>query len=80
MIFQSYGLTTLAGERVLEAYWSIAKHCRRFIGFELGTMFAPFGRIYDLDTYAGLMAIPNVSARSTHRSIAGSNGSDCNCA
>jgi dihydrodipicolinate synthase/N-acetylneuraminate lyase len=58
VVFQSYGLTALAGERVLGAYRAIAKHCRRFIGFELGTMFAPFGRIYDLDTYAGLLAIP----------------------
>jgi dihydrodipicolinate synthase/N-acetylneuraminate lyase len=57
VIFQSYGLASLPGERVLEGYWAIAKHCRRFIGFELGAMFAPFGRIYDLDTYAGLMAI-----------------------
>src|SRR5947209_7921840 len=38
VIFQSYGLTSLDGERVLEGYWAIAKHCRRFIGFELGTM------------------------------------------
>jgi dihydrodipicolinate synthase/N-acetylneuraminate lyase len=58
VIFQSYGLTGLAGGRVLDAYRAIAKHCRRFIGFELGTMFAPFGRVYDLDTYAGLLAIP----------------------
>jgi dihydrodipicolinate synthase/N-acetylneuraminate lyase len=58
VVFQSYGLTSLSGERVLDAYRAIAKHCRRFIGFELGTMFAPFGRIYDLDTYAGLLAIP----------------------
>lgn len=58
VIFQSHGLTSLRGEGVLDAYRAIAKHCRRFIGFELGTMFAPFGRVYDLDTYAGLMAIP----------------------
>jgi dihydrodipicolinate synthase/N-acetylneuraminate lyase len=58
VIFQSYGLTSMAGERVLDAYRTIAKHCQRFIGFELGTRFAPFGRIYDLDTYAGLLAIP----------------------
>jgi dihydrodipicolinate synthase/N-acetylneuraminate lyase len=58
VIFQSYGLTSLTGDRVVDAYRAIAKHCRRFIGFELGTMFAPFGRIYDLDTYAGLLAIP----------------------
>jgi dihydrodipicolinate synthase/N-acetylneuraminate lyase len=58
VVFQSYGLTSHSGERVLDAYRAIAKYCRRFIGFELGTMFAPFGRIYDLDTYAGLLAIP----------------------
>src|SRR5687767_4733279 len=58
VIFQSHGLTSLADDRVLDAYRAIAKHCRRFIGFELGAMFAPFGRIYDLDTYGGLLAIP----------------------
>jgi dihydrodipicolinate synthase/N-acetylneuraminate lyase len=58
VIFQSYGLTSLDGLRVLEAYRAIAKQCPNFIGFELGTMFAPFGRIYDLDTFAGLLAIP----------------------
>lgn len=58
VIFQSHGLTALSGERLLDAYRAIARHCPRFIGFELGTMFAPFGRIYDLDTYAGLLAIP----------------------
>jgi len=55
IIFQSYGLT----ERdPIEAYHRIAAYTDRFIGFELGTMFAPFGKIYDLDTYAALMAIP----------------------
>jgi dihydrodipicolinate synthase/N-acetylneuraminate lyase len=58
VIFQSYGLTALPSEKVLEAYRSISRHCSRFVAFELGTMFAPFGRIYDLDTYAGLLAIP----------------------
>jgi dihydrodipicolinate synthase/N-acetylneuraminate lyase len=58
VIFQSHGLTALDSNRLLDAYRSIARHCARFIGFELGTMFAPFGRIYDLETYAGLLAIP----------------------
>jgi dihydrodipicolinate synthase/N-acetylneuraminate lyase len=57
VIFQSYGLTSLEGERIVDAYRSIARHCPRFIAFELGTMFAPFGRIYDLETYAGLLAV-----------------------
>ena len=58
IIFQSYGLTGLQGTDIIEAYAGIAKDCARFIAFELGQMFAPFGRIYDLETYAGLLAIP----------------------
>jgi len=58
VIFQSHGLTALVGEKLLDAYRAIARHCPRFIGFELGTMFAPFGKVYDLDTYSGLLSIP----------------------
>ena len=58
VVFQSFGLTALDGDRLLDAYRQIARHAPEFIGFELGRMFAPFGRIYDLDTYAGLLAIP----------------------
>ena len=56
IIFQSFGLT---GGDVVDAYQQISAECDRFIVFELGQMFAPFGAIYDLDTYAGLLAIPN---------------------
>lgn len=55
IIFQSYGLTE---NDPVQAYQQIARYADQFIGFELGTMFAPFGKIYDLDTYAALMAIP----------------------
>ncbi len=58
IVFQSYGLTALEGERVVEGYATLAEHCASFIAFELGQMFAPFGRIYDLDTYAALMDLP----------------------
>ncbi len=57
VIFQSYGLTGQASDQVLEAYRRIGEQAERFIAFELGTMFAPFGRIYDLDTYEGLLQI-----------------------
>ena len=30
----------------------------RFLGFELGEMFVPFGRIWDLDTFRALMEVP----------------------
>lgn len=57
IIFQSYGLTQQFGEDIVRSYETIAEHTDRFIAFELGTMFAPFGAIYDLETYRGLMGI-----------------------
>jgi dihydrodipicolinate synthase/N-acetylneuraminate lyase len=58
VVFQSYGLTGGTNEEILNAYMRIASACDRFIGFELGTMFAPFGKIYDLNVYEGLLGIP----------------------
>src|SRR5262249_47586547 len=55
---QSYGLTDLAPDQLLDRYRSMARDCPRFIAFELGEMFAPFGRIYDLESYSGLLQIP----------------------
>jgi dihydrodipicolinate synthase/N-acetylneuraminate lyase len=58
IFFQSFGLVALSGEKLLDAYRAFAKHCSAFLAFELGQMFAPFGRVYDLATYAGLLDIP----------------------
>jgi dihydrodipicolinate synthase/N-acetylneuraminate lyase len=58
IIFQSFGLTEQSDEEIVEAYQTLARYCISFIGFELGTMFAPFGKIYGLDTYAKIMTIP----------------------
>ncbi len=58
VIFQSYGLTLQAPDTVIESYRAIGDHCSAFIAFELGTMFAPFGKIYDLEVYKGLLEIP----------------------
>lgn len=57
IIFQSYGLTQQNGAEIVEAYETIGAETDKFIAFELGTMFAPFGAIYDLDTYGGLMGV-----------------------
>ncbi|MFO1040351.1 MAG: dihydrodipicolinate synthase family protein [Planctomycetaceae bacterium] len=57
-IFQSYGLTRQAGPEIVRSYQRLASVCDRFIGFELTTDLAPFGAIYDLQTYAGMMSIP----------------------
>ncbi len=57
IIFQSFGLTGLPDAELLAAYEELGRHCDGFIGFELGTMFAPFGKIYSLDVYRGLLGI-----------------------
>jgi dihydrodipicolinate synthase/N-acetylneuraminate lyase len=58
VIFQSFGLIGQDGPSIVESYRALAKACDRFIGFELTGELAPFGAIYDLETYAGLMDIP----------------------
>lgn len=57
IIFQSYGLTQQPGEQIVAAYAELGRDCPRFFAFELGKMFAPFGQIYDLETYRGLLGI-----------------------
>ncbi len=58
VIFQSYGLTHQPKDAIVATYAALGRAADRFIAFELGTMFAPFGKIYDLDTYEGLIGIP----------------------
>lgn len=58
IIFQSHGLVAQPSDRLLDAYRALGGDCPRFIAFELGQAFAPFGKIYDLETYAGLLHIP----------------------
>jgi dihydrodipicolinate synthase/N-acetylneuraminate lyase len=57
IVFQSHGLTSLPHDELLDAYRTLGRGCPQFLAFELGTSFAPFGKIYDLDTYAGLLDI-----------------------
>lgn len=57
ILFQSYGLTGQSDDGIVESYRRIGEHAGDFLAFELGTMFAPFGKIYNLDVYAGLMGI-----------------------
>ncbi len=57
VIFQSYGLTGQPDDDIVASYAKIAERVDRFIGFELGQMFAPFGKIYSLDVYRGLVGI-----------------------
>ena len=45
---------------LIEVFRSVASECEEFLGFELGQMFAPFGRIWELDTFRRLMEIPQL--------------------
>ena len=58
VIFPSHGLNELAGDEWVDAHARIAAHSDRFIGFELGAMFVPYGRIVSLEAYRALMDIP----------------------
>jgi dihydrodipicolinate synthase/N-acetylneuraminate lyase len=58
VIFQSFGLTSLNNKDLINAYKEIGKFSPQYFAFELSTQFAPFGKIYDLDTYKELLQIP----------------------
>jgi dihydrodipicolinate synthase/N-acetylneuraminate lyase len=62
IVFQSFGLTGQADAELLTAYETIGNEVGEFIAFELGQMFAPFGKIYSLEFYERLIQIPQCIA------------------
>lgn len=59
VIFQSFGLTGQSDGAIVDSYARIGAAVGNFYGFELGQMFAPFGSIYSLDVYQGLLQLPH---------------------
>ncbi|WP_255566551.1 dihydrodipicolinate synthase family protein [Iamia sp. SCSIO 61187] len=59
VVFPSHGLNALDDEGWVTALARFGAEVDRFIGFELGAMFVPYGRIYSLDAYRGLLGIPS---------------------
>lgn len=59
VIFPSYGLNALDDDGWIRALAAIGDRVGRFIGFELGPMFVPYGRIPSLDAYAAMIEIPS---------------------
>ncbi|HJP23852.1 MAG: dihydrodipicolinate synthase family protein [Acidimicrobiales bacterium] len=57
IVFPTHGLISRDGDGWVGAHASIAEQCDRFLAFELGPMFVPYGRIYDLDAYRGLLEV-----------------------
>ncbi len=68
IFFQSFGLVSLGDEELVDAYQRMAQDCSSCLFFELGTMFAPFGRIYSLPVYEQLMRVPQM-AGAKHSSL-----------
>ncbi|MCS7020671.1 MAG: dihydrodipicolinate synthase family protein [Gemmataceae bacterium] len=58
VVFQSYGLTGLPDNELIAAYEEFGRFSGRFVAFELGPVFAPFGKIYSLEVFEALLAIP----------------------
>lgn len=58
VIFPSHGLNRLRDDEWVAAHRAFAARLDRFIGFELGAAFVPYGRIVGLDAYLALMEIP----------------------
>ena len=61
VIFQSFGLTSQSDEAIVASYTKLADAADHIIAFELGEMFAPFGKIYSLEVYRGLLGIQRCS-------------------
>jgi len=58
VVFPSHGLNALAEPDWVAALATVGAAVDRFIGFELGAMFVPYGRIVSLDAYRGMVEIP----------------------
>jgi len=60
IVFPSYGLAGLAEGELVAAHSTLASAVDRFLGFELGRMFHPAGRIWQLETFEALLDIPEL--------------------
>jgi dihydrodipicolinate synthase/N-acetylneuraminate lyase len=57
VVFPSHGLNEGSEEDWVAAHEEMGRRCDRFIAFELGPMFVPYGRIYSLDAYEALLGV-----------------------
>ncbi len=57
VVFPSHGLNALEPEEWVHAHQALASDVDRFVAFELGAQFVPYGRIYPLSAYRGILEI-----------------------
>ena len=68
ILFQSTALKALPDAEKIALFARIGERCEKFLAFELGEMFLPFGEIYSLETMRELMQIPTL-AGAKHSSL-----------
>ena len=68
VVFPSYGLNQGSEQDWVDAHIAFGQRVDAFIGFELGSVFVPYGRIFSLDAYEGLMSI-NACIGAKHSSL-----------
>jgi dihydrodipicolinate synthase/N-acetylneuraminate lyase len=57
VVFPSHGLNAGDGDAWVAAHAALGETADRFLAFELGPAFVPYGKVYDLDAYRGLLGI-----------------------
>lgn len=57
IVFPSHGLGSVPESDVVSFHAGLGEACDSFIAFELGPVFDPRGRIYQLDTFEGLLGV-----------------------
>lgn len=60
ILFQTTRFHQWKPSEIIELYTAVCEGYESVIGFELGSMFAPNGMIYDEETISGLMRIPSL--------------------
>ena len=60
ILFPCAGVKSLDRSALVAVFREVGRAVPAFLGFELGEMFVPFGRIWDGDTFRALMAVPQM--------------------
>jgi dihydrodipicolinate synthase/N-acetylneuraminate lyase len=58
IVFPSHGLAAVPEGDLVDAHARMTADVDRFLGFELGTMFHPAGRIWTIETFAAMLGLP----------------------
>lgn len=68
IVFPSHGLAGVPEGDLVGVHEELASCVERFLGFELGAMFHPAGRIWEPETYRAMLGIPQM-AGAKHSSL-----------